>query len=106
MSAFLLRRLLQSAAVMAVVAFIAFGLFSFTGDPVAFMLGQDAVGVAILGWLPSFGRGDTVALGWWTTGLLSASGLKARVFVAINLAVSLLQYVVDPRLHVERTTGH
>ena len=22
----------------------------------------------MLGWLPSFGRGDTVALGWWTTG--------------------------------------
>ena len=21
-----------------------------------------------LGWLPSFGRGDIVALGWWTTG--------------------------------------
>ena len=21
-----------------------------------------------LGWLPSFGRGDTVRLGWWTTG--------------------------------------
>src|SRR3954470_9361445 len=28
-----------------------------------------------LGWLPSFGRGDTVAIGWWTTGLLTASGL-------------------------------
>src|SRR6476659_2825654 len=27
---------------MAVVAFIAFGLFNFTGDPVTFMLGQDA----------------------------------------------------------------
>ena len=40
--AFILRRLLQSVAVMAVVAFIAFGLFNFTGDPVAFMVGQDA----------------------------------------------------------------
>jgi peptide/nickel transport system permease protein len=29
-----------------------------------------------LGWLPSFGRGDTVAIGWWTTGLLTASGLS------------------------------
>ena len=27
---------------MAVVAFIAFGLFNFTGDPVSFMVGQDA----------------------------------------------------------------
>ena len=42
MSAFILRRILQSIAVMAVVAFIAFGLFNFTGDPVTFMVGQDA----------------------------------------------------------------
>ena len=183
MLAFILRRILQSIAVMAVVAFIAFGLFNFTGDPVAFMVGQDAtmetrarlrsdlgldrpfyvqfarfagnamrgdfglslrqgravstlikerlpatlelslvaallalvigipagvytalkrgswlsqvlltlslVGVSLptfligillilvfavlLGWLPSFGRGDTVALGWWTTGLLTTA---------------------------------
>jgi len=33
---------MQSVLVMAVVAFIAFGLFNFTGDPVAFMVGQDA----------------------------------------------------------------
>jgi peptide/nickel transport system permease protein len=41
MLAFVLRRLLQSALVMVVVAFIAFGLFNFTGDPVQFMVGQD-----------------------------------------------------------------
>ena len=41
MLAFVLRRILQSALVMAVVAFIAFGLFNFTGDPVQFMVGQD-----------------------------------------------------------------
>src|SRR6266446_1297254 len=40
--AFILRRVLQSAIVLAVVALIAFGLFNFTGDPVAFMVGQDA----------------------------------------------------------------
>jgi peptide/nickel transport system permease protein len=206
MLAFILRRLLQSAAVMAVVAFIAFGLFNFTGDPVAFMLGQDAtaeqrdrlrgelgldqpayvqfgrfvgnalqgefglslrqgrsvatllkerlpatlelataaallalavgipmgvyaalrrgswvaqvaltlslVGVSlptfligillilvfavILGWLPSFGRGDTVALGWWTTGLLTWSGLKALILPAITL--SLFQMTLIMRL--------
>ena len=42
MLAFILRRLLQSVAVMAVVASIAFGLFNFVGDPVASMVGQDA----------------------------------------------------------------
>ena len=206
MLAFVLRRLLQSAVVMAVVAFIAFGLFNFTGDPVTFMVGQDAtvedrarlradlgldlpfyaqfarfaghavsgdfglslrqgravstllkerfpatlelslaaallalligipagvytalrrgswfaqvlltlslVGVSlptfligillilvfavILGWLPSFGRGDTVAFGWWTTGLLTASGLKALILPAITL--SLFQMTLIMRL--------
>ena len=197
MLAFILRRILQSVAVMAVVALVAFALFNFTGDPVVFMVGQDAtaaekaairadlgldapsyvqfarfagnalqgdfgrslrqsrkvsallaerlpatlelatvaavlalavgiplgvytalrrrsrlaqlllagslVGVSLptfligillilvfavkLGWLPSFGRGDTVALGWWTTGLLTVSGLKALVLPAITLSL-------------------
>ena len=196
MLAFILRRVLQSIAVLLVVAFIAFGLFNFTGDPVAFMLPQQAtiqdrenlrkelgidrpfyvqfvkfvdnavhgdfglslrqgrpvstlirerlpatlelsvaaallaiclgipagvytalrresfgaqallaislVGVSLptfligillilvfavqLGWLPSFGRGDTVAIGWWTTGLLTASGWKALILPAITLS--------------------
>ncbi|WHZ12688.1 MAG: ABC transporter, permease protein 1 (cluster 5, nickel/peptides/opines) [Burkholderiaceae bacterium] len=42
MSAFILRRLLQAVIVMVVVALIAFLLFQYVGDPVAFMLGQDA----------------------------------------------------------------
>jgi len=194
---FVIRRLLQSAFVLALVGFIAFGLFNFTGDPVTFMAGQEAsaadkarlraelgldqpfyvqfahfaanavhgefglslrqgrqvatlleerlpatlelavtaavlalvvgipvgvytalrrdgalahvllatslVGVSLpnfligillilvfavqLGWLPSFGRGDTVALGWWTTGFLTASGLKALILPAITLSL-------------------
>jgi len=217
MLAFILRRVLQSAAVMAVVAFIAFGLFNFTGDPVAFMLGQDAtiqerqrlradlgldqpfyvqfarfvgnavrgdfglslrqgrqvstllkerlpatlelstlaaaialfvgiplgvytalkrdtwtahilltaslIGVSLptfligillilvfavqLGWLPSFGRGDTVALGWWTTGLLTKSGLKALILPSITLALFqmtlIMRLVRSEMLEVLRT---
>jgi peptide/nickel transport system permease protein len=38
-----------------------------------------------LGLLPSFGRGDTVKIGYWTTGLLTASGLKALILPAITL---------------------
>jgi peptide/nickel transport system permease protein len=193
--AFILRRILQSVAVMVAVAFIAFALFTYTGDPVTFMVGQDAtqedraklrselgldqpfyiqfgrfigravqgdfglslrqgravstllkerlpatlelaftaallalvlgipagvytalrrdswlshillavslIGVSlptfligillilvfavILGWLPSFGRGDTIALGWWTTGFLTKSGLKALILPSITL---------------------
>ena len=197
MLAFVLRRVLQTVAVLGVVALIAFALFNYTGDPIAFMLGQDAtledrarlraelgldqpfyvqfghfvgnalqgdfgvslrqgrkvstllrerlpatlelslvaalialvagipagvytalrrhsaaahvllaaslVGVSLptfligillilvfavqLGWLPSFGRGDTVALGWWTTGLLTTSGLKSLILPSITLAL-------------------
>ncbi len=40
-----------------------------------------------LGWFASFGRGDVVALGWWTTGLLTVSGLKSLVLPTITLAL-------------------
>lgn len=42
MLAFILRRLLQSLAVLCSVAFMAFVLFQFVGDPVSGMVGQDA----------------------------------------------------------------
>ena len=38
-----------------------------------------------LGLLPSFGRGDTTQLGFWSTGLLTKSGLKALLLPAITL---------------------
>ena len=217
MLAFILRRVLQSIVVLLVVAFIAFGLFNFTGDPVAFMLPQQAtiqdrenlrkdlgidrpfyvqfvkfvdnavhgdfglslrqgrpvsalirerlpatlelsvaaallaicigipagvytalrrdsfgaqallaislVGVSLptfligillilvfavqLGWLPSFGRGDTVAIGWWTTGLLTASGWKALLLPAITLSffqmTLIMRLVRSEMLEVLRT---
>lgn len=41
-----------------------------------------------LGWLPSFGRGATVAIGQsWSTGLLTASGLKALVLPSLTLGL-------------------
>ena len=40
-----------------------------------------------LGWLPSFGRGQTVAFGAWTTGLLTLSGLKALVLPSFTLGL-------------------
>ncbi len=40
-----------------------------------------------LGWLPSFGRGETVQVGGWTTGFLTASGLKALILPAITLGL-------------------
>ena len=40
-----------------------------------------------LNWLPSFGRGEVVQLGWWSTGLLTISGLKSLVLPAIMLGL-------------------
>lgn len=40
-----------------------------------------------LGWLPAFGRGDVVKFGWWSTGLLTSSGLKAIILPAITLGL-------------------
>jgi peptide/nickel transport system permease protein len=217
MLAFIIRRLAQAVLVMLAVALIAFSLFRFVGDPVLFMLGQDAtpqdrvritqqlgldqpfyvqyvqfvgralqgefglslrqaqpvsrliaerlpatlelsavaallalsggismgvytalrrnswlsqlmlavslIGVSLptfligillilvfavlLGWLPSFGRGDTVVLGWWSTGLLTASGLKSLILPAITLGLfqmTLIQRLVrSEMLEVLRT---
>jgi peptide/nickel transport system permease protein len=217
MVAFVLQRLAQALVVMLAVGLIAFALFRFVGDPVVFMLGQDAtpedraqmtrdlgldrpfyvqyahfvtravrgefglslrqlrpvstlirerlpatlelslvaallalaagipmgvytalrrgswlsqvllavslVGVSLptfligillilvfavnLGWLPSFGRGETVALGWWSTGLLTVSGLKALILPAITLGLFqmtlIMRLVRSEMLEVLRT---
>ncbi|HEV7260110.1 MAG TPA: ABC transporter permease [Bosea sp. (in: a-proteobacteria)] len=47
-----------------------------------------------LRWLPSFGRGDTVALGWWTTGLLTTSGLKSLVMPVLTLGFLQLTLIM------------
>jgi peptide/nickel transport system permease protein len=49
-----------------------------------------------LGVLPSFGRGEVVRLGFWHTGLLTASGLKALILPAITLG--LFQMTLVTRL--------
>ncbi len=47
-----------------------------------------------LKWLPSFGRGDVVAFGSWTTGLLSADGLRHILLPAITLSVFQLTLIM------------
>ncbi|MFT3688332.1 ABC transporter permease [Paenirhodobacter sp.] len=49
-----------------------------------------------LGWFPSFGRGETVQIGGWKTGLLTASGWRSLVLPAITL--SLFQLTMIMRL--------
>ena len=47
-----------------------------------------------LGWFPSFGRGDVVQVGWWTSGLLTAGGWHHIVLPAITLAVFQLTLIM------------
>jgi peptide/nickel transport system permease protein len=204
MFAFILQRLIQAAIVMVVVAFIAFMLFQYVGDPVVFLLGQDAkpdqiaqlrsdlgldqpffvqfwhflynavqgefglslrqgakvsrlimerfpatlelalvaallalcvgipmgvyaalkrnsflsqvfmtvslIGVSLptfligillilvfavlLGWFPSFGRGDSIKFGHWSSGLMTADGWHHIVLPAITLAVFQLTLIM------------
>ena len=204
MGAFIFRRLIQAIVVMVAVAFVAFLLFQYVGDPVVFLLGQDAkpeqirqlraelgldqpffvqfwhflvnavqgefglslrqgqkvsrllaerfpatfelsivaaalallvgipmgvyaalrrgrflsqvfmtvslLGVSLptfligillilvfsvmLGWMPSFGRGETVQLGWWSTGLLTKDGWVHIILPAITLAIFQLTLIM------------
>lgn len=60
-----------------------------------------------LGWLPSYGRGDTVAFGWWTSGLFTKDGILHIILPAITLAVFqialLMRLVRGEMLEVLRT---
>ena len=48
----------------------------------------------LLGWLPTFGRGDVVDLGWWSTGFLTASGWKSILMPAFTLGVFQLTLIM------------
>jgi peptide/nickel transport system permease protein len=60
-----------------------------------------------LAWLPSFGRGETVDLGPWQTGLLTWDGWRHMVMPALTLAVYqitlILRLVRSEMLEVLRT---
>lgn len=100
---------LELAAVSGVLAIafgIAFGVFTAIrrdGFFANFIMSASLIGVSLptfligilliyvfsveLGWLPSFGRGETVKIGSWSTGLLTASGLKALILPSITLGL-------------------
>ena len=60
-----------------------------------------------LGWLPSYGRGDVVRLGWWSTGFLTASGWQHLILPAVTLSLFqmtlVLRLVRSEMLEVLRT---
>ena len=47
-----------------------------------------------LRWLPSFGRGEVVRVGGWTTGFLTVSGLRALVLPSITLGLFQMTLVM------------
>ncbi len=60
-----------------------------------------------LGWLPSYGRGDTIKIGWWTSGLFTVSGWQHLILPAITLSLFqvalVLRLVRSEMLEVLRT---
>jgi peptide/nickel transport system permease protein len=106
-----------AAAVIALLVGIPLGVYAALrrGKPLAqALMGMSLLGVSLptfligiflilifsvmLKWLPSFGRGETVALfggtGRWTTGLLTADGLKHLILPAITLSVYQLALIM------------
>jgi peptide/nickel transport system permease protein len=61
----------------------------------------------LLQWLPTFGRGEVVHIGFWSTGFLTASGLKALIMPSITLALFqmtlIMRLVRSEMLEVLRT---
>ena len=61
----------------------------------------------VLKWLPSFGRGDVVVLGAWTSGFFTADGLKHLILPSVTLAIFqltlILRLVRSEMLEVLRT---
>jgi peptide/nickel transport system permease protein len=47
-----------------------------------------------LQWLPAFGRGEVVDLGWWQTGFLTTTGRAALIMPAMSLASFEIAFVM------------
>jgi peptide/nickel transport system permease protein len=81
MFAFILRRLAQAVVVMVSVALVAFMLFQYVGDPVVFLLGQDATAEQIRELRADLGLDQPFVIQFWHF-LLNASqgefGLSLR----------------------------
>ena len=61
-----------------------------------FLIGIGLIGVfsVTLNWLPSFGRGEVVQLGMWSTGLLTADGWRHLLLPAVTLAIFQLTLIM------------
>lgn len=94
------------SALLAIVGGIALGVFTAIrrdGFVANLIMSASLIGVSLptfligilliylfsveLGWLPSFGRGEVVQVGWWSTGFLTETGLKALILPSITLGL-------------------
>lgn len=48
----------------------------------------------LLGWLPSYGRGEVTYIGWWSTGLFNINGWKHLILPAITLSLFQLTLIL------------
>ena len=48
----------------------------------------------ILGVLPSFGRGEVIHVGFWSTGFLTLTGLKALILPSVTLSLFQMTYII------------
>jgi peptide/nickel transport system permease protein len=102
-----------AAAVLALALGIPMGVYTALkrkGVISNFLLGISLIGVSLptfligillilffsvlLKWLPSYGRGDVIAIGSWTSGLLTIDGLKHLVLPAITLCLFQLTLIM------------
>jgi peptide/nickel transport system permease protein len=65
-------------------------------SPPTFLIGIVLIEIfsVVLGWFPSFGRGATVQIGGWSTGLLTLDGWRHLALPAVTLAVYQLMLVM------------
>jgi peptide/nickel transport system permease protein len=93
MFAFIVRRLAQAVLVMVTVAFVAFLLFQYVGDPVVFILGQDATPEQVAAIRAELGLDQPFFVQFWQFLLHAAQG---------EFGVSLRQGVKVSQLIAER----
>lgn len=101
------------AAVIAIAGGLAMGVFCAVHPKSALsqtMMGASLVGASLptfligillilafsvgLPWLPSYGRGETISLGWWKSGLFTWDGWRHLVLPAVTLAAFQMALVV------------
>ena len=74
MAAFILQRLVQAVIVMIAVTLIAFMLFQYVGDPVVFLLGQDATPLQIKALRADLGLDKSFVVQFWNFLLNAVQG--------------------------------